>query len=261
MPGLVRVSDNAMIPTTLFAENTGLLFEIHPPQMRYKWRLREVDRLWRDILSAYSGNLESYYLGTLLLVPMGNGRVSVIDGQQRLTTISMLLAVLRDKCREFEALKTRADTIQKLISRVDDDGVRVGPLVVTLQEPDNHIFVDLVEQFGSTEATDSKSDLLSGAVRTLRKNVEKYLTGSDQETRLRELCIYVQRKIKLLPLQFAGEGEAYLVFDTSNTRGLGLTSSEALKARLSSVASGDPVLSNYLIECWNAAALKLETAG
>jgi len=57
------------------------------------------------------------------------------------------------------------------------------------------------------------------------------------------------------------EGEGYLVFDTSNTRGLRPSPSEALKARLATVARADLSLSDELIAKWNSAAAKLEHSG
>ena len=53
MPEPVRISDEAIPPSELFIENTGLLFQIKPPQRRYKWKKLQVDQLWRDIRNAH----------------------------------------------------------------------------------------------------------------------------------------------------------------------------------------------------------------
>ena len=262
MPTLVKISDGAISTNSLLSETNDLLFEIRPPQRRFKWRNQQIDQLWQDIRTAHETSRGSYFLGTLLLVELDDDRrVSVIDGQQRITTLSILLAVLRDHCQEFPGLSTRADGIQRLISRVDNDGKPVGSLVVTLQNPDNEIYVKLVKEPGSTKSAPAQQDLLSRAAKRLTEHVLQYVNVPDREERLRGLCEYIQSKVNFLPLQVRSEGEGYLVFDTSNTRGLRPSPSEALKARLATVAREDGDLSDELITRWNSAAVKLENAG
>ena len=262
MPTLVKISEGAISTGGLFSETSALLFEIHPPQRRFKWKKQQIDQLWQDILTAYKADRDSYFLGTLLLVQLNDSRtVSVIDGQQRITTISILLAVLRDHCKEFPGLSTRADGLQRLIGRVDNDGKPVGSLVVTLQDPDNEIYKDLVKEPGSTKSSPSQQSPLSRAVKTLTEHVEGHIDVPNQEESLRGLCEYIQSKIMFLPLQVRSEGEGYLVFDTTNTRGLRPSPSESLKARLATIAREDGHLADELITKWNAAATKLENAG
>ena len=250
MPILVKISEGAISPNILFAENTGLLFAVLPPQRRFKWKSQQVDQMWEDILSACKENRESYFLGTLLLEDISNGWVSVIDGQQRITTLSMLLAVLRDRCIEFDGLKKRSDTLQRLIGRVDYDGNPTGSLVLKLQEPDNQTYINLVKNEGSTDSVSSRSGLLDNAILRFKGHIENYLNVPDSEAALRTLCNYVQDKIRLLPLEVRNEAEGYLVFDRTNTRGLRLTPSEGLKARLATIARQDASLSTELIEKW-----------
>lgn len=262
MPALVKINEGAISTSGLFSATNDLLFEIHPPQRRFKWKNQQVDQLWQDILTAYKADRDSYFLGTLLLVPLDGGRrVSIIDGQQRIATLSMLLAVLRDHCKEFPGLSTRADGIQRLISRVDNDGNPVGSLVVTLQDPDNQVYIKLVKEPGSTQPPRSQQDLLSRTVKRLTEHVEQHINVPNKEERLRGLCEYIQSKIMFLPLEVRSEAEGYTVFDTTNTRGLHPTPSEALKARLAIIAREDRHLSDELLKEWNAVATKLEGAG
>ena len=260
MPVSVKINDGAISTTELFS---GILFEIHPPQRRFKWKKPQVNQLWEDIRKAHIDNRESYFLGTLLLAPplapTSPGKLSVIDGQQRLTTLSLLLAVLRDLCREYPDLNTRADNIQRLISRVDDDGKPVGALVVTLQEADNGDYELLTKEPGSTNGILPGKGLLSSAVKLLKERVEQHINVPERQKSLQELCQYVQRKIKLLPLEVQSEGDGYLVFDTTNTRGLRLSPAEALKARLAAVARReDTEMSDDLIQKWDEVAGELE---
>ena len=260
MPRLLRISEDAVSTDGLFSGNEGLLFEIRPPQRRFKWKDTQVVQLWNDILTAYRNDPNPYFLGSLLLVDIGNGHVSVIDGQQRLATMSILLAVLRDHCRAIPDLSGRARVIQRLLTRVDNNDRPTGEYVVTLQEPDKQIYIDFIKQPGSTEHETTKPGFLSGAVKVLKQKVDNYVIGADPSARLESLCEYIQTKVMFLPLTVRSEGEGYLVFDTSNTRGLRLSPSEALKARLAVVARESTGLAEELIEKWNMAAAKLESA-
>ena len=68
MPTLVKISEGAISTSGLFSETSDLLFEIHPPQRRFKWKQQQIDQLCQDIITAYKANRDSYFLGTLLLV-------------------------------------------------------------------------------------------------------------------------------------------------------------------------------------------------
>lgn len=274
---LVNVSHGAISTGSLFSKTYEMLFVIRPPQRRFKWTKKEVNDLWSDILNSFKEDKSKpYFLGTLLLVPYKEpNTMSVIDGQQRITTLSLLLAVLRDRCRAIaetehrdsvvERLKYRANAIQQLICRLDNDGQPIGDLVVTLQDPDNPTYIKLVKEFKSTNVTLTQKHLLNDAVTTLRDCVEKFvleLPEPTREARLRDLCDYVQTCVNFLPLEVSTESQGYLVFDTTNTRGKSLSASEALKARLAIVASRkDRGLANDLIAIWDYTAEQFENAG
>ena len=263
MLGLVTISDNERSPNQLFSEFSGLFFEIRPPQRRFKWAAKQVGQLWQDIIRAYNNNKESYFLGSVLLVPIQdtNNKASVIDGQQRITTLSLLLAVLRDAALDLQ-LAGRADGIQRLIGRVDNNGNPTGSLVVTLQEPDDQVYSRLVRERGSTKIKLAEKSLLIQAVEALQERLAFHLASSaDKVQELNKLGDYVQDRVKLLPLEVASEAQGYIVFDTSNTRGMRPTPSEALKAQLATIPRDNFQLADRVIGNWDAVARKFESAG
>ena len=267
MPEILRIEEKAVHTMSLFAESDSPLFEVRPPQRRFKWQRLQIEQLWKDVLAAYKRNVGSYFLGPLLLVPLDGGgqpKVSVIDGQQRITAMSLLLAILRDRCVEFPKLRRRSDNIQKALTRVDFDGNPIST-VMTLQEPEKRLFDDLVRKPGSTTNLPEQKSLLIDAVKNLKRYVDDYMKNLDpaidEVEELRQLCEFVQTKVDFLPLEVGDESEGYLVFDTSNTRGLHLSASEELKARLATVAREDKNASERFIGDWNEAASKLDQAG
>ena len=74
------------------------LFEIPLYQRPYAWTTEQVDELLDDLLNALDRDPNSpYFLGSIVLIKEeGESTSAVVDGQQRLTTLSMLFCVLRE---------------------------------------------------------------------------------------------------------------------------------------------------------------------
>jgi len=105
-------------------------------QRNYAWEEDEITALVKDVLDSSIKNPNApYYIGTLVTYKRGDSVYEVIDGQQRLTTIYIILKALgikdiRNKLT-YSARKTSASTIQKLdnspsIDEEEDGGIRNG---------------------------------------------------------------------------------------------------------------------------------------
>ena len=71
-------------------------------QRPYSWEKQNWDTLWQDILACYAdgGKLDTHFMGAIVslavtTIPIGVNKHLIIDGQQRLTTISLLLCAIR----------------------------------------------------------------------------------------------------------------------------------------------------------------------
>ena len=64
-------------------------------QRNYAWGKEQIEALIQDICEAYERDKEgNYYIGSLVVLRRHNGDYEVIDGQQRLTTLSLLTKIL-----------------------------------------------------------------------------------------------------------------------------------------------------------------------
>ena len=89
----------------LFSGSEGI-FVIPRYQRQYSWGNEELDDLWNDFLDAYQSPKQSdYFLGSVVVVS-GKGRLSVVDGQQRITTLMIMLNVLH---KTFPNINSRVD--------------------------------------------------------------------------------------------------------------------------------------------------------
>ena len=127
---------------------------VPPNQRNYKWDEREVRQLFQDLAKAI--NSGDYFLGTIVTIPRDNGILELVDGQQRLATISILLSTIRDYLKGKEPV---------LVESIDNDfltGIdrtkrkRVPKLKLNLD--DNELFSCIVTGDGNVAKVAKNND-------------------------------------------------------------------------------------------------------
>src|SRR5262245_25112520 len=90
-------------------------------QRSYAWKADEIEEYWTDLRSAFSENAPEYFLGTIVLTKSAGAspRDTIIDGQQRLATTSILLAAIRDQFKARGDAKRASIVQQKYLSTSD----------------------------------------------------------------------------------------------------------------------------------------------
>ena len=141
-------------------------------QRAYAWRTEHVVRLLSDLFHAMQqrGNKRRYALGRLMLSQQpGAADTELVDGHQRLLTLTMLFAVLRD----LETDAVRADALHRLISDDnwgDKDPRRYRIIIQSLPAP---LFDRLVQQRGATDnEPEIPRESLSESERNILENRE-----------------------------------------------------------------------------------------
>ena len=85
---------------------SGKAFAIPSYQRDYAWETRNIDELWEDIAESVESQ-SSHYLGTFILSRgTSDGRYNLVDGQQRLTTVTMLANALVEHLLESEGRRS-----------------------------------------------------------------------------------------------------------------------------------------------------------
>ena len=84
----------------------GMEYVVPIYQRNYAWTKDEIEQLLNDINDVPEGFMGKYYLGSLIVNQLGANVFEVIDGQQRLTTLFLLLSFLNSHC----ALPAKIDT-------------------------------------------------------------------------------------------------------------------------------------------------------
>lgn len=226
---------------------TGLLgdrreqFQVPPYQRPYAWQSEQIDELWDDLVS---GMGDGHFVGSVVLSVEDRRRPQIIDGQQRLTTLLLLLGLIRDEYHRLGC--DLADRIQDLmyadryVKGDDSFKVRLGDANWrifrdgVLRSPNDEKRVDLFAQIGDPEERDRNVRMIENA-RRLRDRLHQWLEGLDeagQRRRLEDLEMMVAEDVSLVAIRVGTIGDAFLLFETLNDRGLQLSAADLLKNHL-----------------------------
>ncbi|NEG54442.1 GmrSD restriction endonuclease domain-containing protein [Bifidobacterium platyrrhinorum] len=203
-------------------------------QRAYIWKPENILQLVNDLLEACKTPQTPYFLGSLILVREGDSRFEVIDGQQRLVSLSIIIAALRDLELDPEWM----GLLDKLIVDPGDKlrGIANEPRL-TLRERDAAFFREYVQE-GNLEAlfdlTDE--DWTTTAQRNITRNTKRVydeLSSLGEEER-RAFASYMVKMVTLVIVTTDDLDGAHRIFDVMNMRGLPLTASDVFKARATS---------------------------
>ena len=209
-------------------------FTIPPYQRPYAWELQQATELLDDLLDAMQPNSDAdglYFLGSIVLVKTpGESEARVVDGQQRLTTLTILFSVLRDLTENEELRFSRDAYIKQAASQ---DLGRPERLRLHLRERDQDFFERTIQRRDATTNL-PRLDGLEGSRAHIVENTLAYrrkLSEMSNEQR-NDLISFVLRKCYLVVVTVPTDAAARRIFTVLNARGLDLTATDILKADL-----------------------------
>lgn len=214
-------------------------------QRDYKWAEKQFRELLTDLQAAFLdnydpshgrkdvGSYEDYFLGTIITTATADGAKSIIDGQQRLTTLTLILTWFQRK-KLLDSSIGLAD-LDNLIRRelwgekdynLSFDGARADLFNILLDTsiPES----DLSSRVDSIDSIDQSAKQLF----ELFCNVEDYLDSQIAHSLLPYFSDFVVNKVLLFEIGVASEQDAHRVFVTMNDRGLKLSPIDLLKGYL-----------------------------
>jgi len=216
-------------------------FEIPPYQRPYAWETEQTRELLADLLDAMdnedvSGGL--YFLGSIVLVKLPTSAQSkVIDGQQRLTTLTILLSVLRDLTTDVERRFERREYVYQKANA--DRGLKERYRLL-LRERDRSFFLQYIQGAGATDRLPDPRKL-EGSQKLIAENA-LFLRVQLEETpenRRDALVQFILQRCYLVVVAVPTPETARRIFTVLNARGLDLTPTDILKADLLDRAGPD----------------------
>lgn len=209
------------------------LFEIPDYQRPYAWTTEQSGELLDDLLTAESEDKDSsYFLGSIVLIKEPNdARAAVVDGQQRLTTLTILFCVLRE-LTGVDGYRDELDTYVRARGRPlagIEDRFRLS-----LRDRDRVLFRENVQHIGRLKPFVSGHVQLPDSQQRIRENAGHLwdkLAGADQAQRER-LAKFLIRNCYLVVVSASEQESAYRIFSVMNDRGLNLSPTDILKAEV-----------------------------
>ena len=210
-------------------------------QRPYSWDRTNIEEFWND---AVVENEAQYFIGSFVVYD-DKTAMGVVDGQQRLTTITLLLCALRNAF-EREGFSNLAKGIHGLIERTDISDQRFYILQTESSYP---YLQEHIQKFGGKPGAGSdagpEEQLLKQAFEYFQTNVDDVvkaiklqpnLSEAKKRARIQDELTRIRDKVLNLKLIFTAlenDEDAYVIFETLNTRGKDLTLSDLVKSHLS----------------------------
>lgn len=220
-------------------------------QRPYTWGIDQCNQLWNDIIEFFQDSQEDdeYFLGSVVMYQQ-NKKQNIIDGQQRTTTLTLLIRALYNKISEdkSEEIKNLATMLTSCLWDIDDISGKAN-----YSQP--HIRSDvagdeeqkkLEEILSNSYLTPSFKDL-EKSIKKANSNYEKnylFFTQKSNEfamqdpLRWNKLCVKILKSCILLPIECDGQDEdsklenALRIFNTLNNRGIPLSDSDIFKGEI-----------------------------
>ena len=210
-------------------------------QRPYSWDKDNIQDFWEDI---FASKQNDYFFGSMVMFRSSESATEafVVDGQQRLTTVTVFLCVLRDALIGLSE-NALAKGIQQIIERRDIN----NKLTFTLISQDPYpFFQDHIQKMGKRELSGPIGDeegALKDCYDDLTAKVSDHLQGRKKQVQIKELQKLRDRAlaIKVITIDLDNEDDAYYIFETLNTRGKDLGTADLVKnliLRLTKAASG-----------------------
>ncbi|GAA8659659.1 DUF262 and DUF1524 domain-containing protein [Helicobacter pylori] len=208
-----------------FEENQNNQFVIPIYQRLYSWKKEQCEQLWDDIIKI-GGNdkMNGHFIGSILYVRVDDTHSSpllIIDGQQRLTTITLLLIALRNRSsEEVEILeKFSRKKVESYLINSDKDGDKKFRLI--LSESDKDTLLSLIDKNKRKPSEPSLKIVENFKLfeEWIRKNTDKL-----------EIIFKGLEKLKIVWIALTKkEDDPQLIFESMNSKGIELTQADLIR--------------------------------
>ncbi len=239
--------------TTQFGDSlgNGKIYQVPPFQRDYAWQEENWEDLWQDILMLHIHPDASHYMGALVLQNSSTSdkEFTIIDGQQRLATLSIIaIAVIQklqdliDRGEQQAANQERKEILRRTyLSDKDPRSLRYSSKIILNENNDDFYQSNLINLRKPRHIrTLSKSNqLLWQAFEYFSSHLqelEEVVKSGDKLVAF--LTDIIAQRLLFIQITVEDELNAYTVLETLNARGIELSSTDLLKNYLFSLFLG-----------------------
>lgn len=227
------------------------LFKIPNFQRSFAWEKEKFEQLFSDIKDALQLNQEDskkfdkyepYFLGSIILQgeekPDGSGEYAIIDGQQRLVSLAILMAVMRDLVNSSNA---RDNLQRRIYQEADEFSGTPASIRIKVREKEEDFFKNYILKEGGTNLNGIDKSSLSEPKQHIMEAIEIFKNGFQNgketidHTFLENYIKYLLQKVVLVVIKTSNLASAFRLFNIINARGMPLTNADLLKSENLSV--------------------------
>ena len=238
--------------TTSFGDliGNGKIYKVPDFQRDYSWKEENWEDLWQDILVLFN-NESSHYMGAIVLQNSlaSDKNFTIIDGQQRLATLSIIVIAVINKIQQLidqeiaaEANRDRRDILKRnYLGDKDPRSLRYSSKLLLNENNDNFYQGNLINlrQPFNIRSLNKSNQLLWQAFVYYSSHLEKLTKVVSSGEKLAEfLTDTIAQRLLFIQINVEDELNAYTVFETLNARGIELSSTDLLKNYLFSLFQG-----------------------
>lgn len=209
----------------LYLSDDKVVYEIPIYQRNYAWEKNEIETLVTDVCDAFfcsKSNDKNYYIGTLVSYKKNDKVYEIIDGQQRLTTIRLILAALFSFGKDYK-IKDFGTVFSSLTYRArkkSTDTLKHLPIAFSKEGCNSAVDFDSYEcDAGLKNGFDSAVSVLKDKFNTLDENQDAFID-------------FLLNKVHIIHYVVPKDIDLNHYFEVMNSRGEQLEKHEIIKARL-----------------------------
>lgn len=244
----------------LFDIEAGVVYAIPRYQREYTWSKSQWETLFDDVQE----NNPGYFLGSIICInqttdTLAVQRLEVVDGQQRLTTLSLLFAALYQSLKLHEKDlddDQRVELInlkRKLVLKKGDDQLRVIPQIQNNNQNDYRAVLADVGVISSCDAPAYAGNRkVFRAFRYFQGRIEEMVDGENDH--LASIMAFLDKVSQacLVKIEVASHADAYTLFESLNNRGMPLTAIDLIKNKLlARLETTEPGKVDHYFDVWN----------
>ncbi|MGS1019433.1 DUF262 domain-containing protein [Burkholderia glumae] len=212
------------------------VFRIPDYQRPYAWTVEQARELLEDVLAFTEEKgrpvpeMPTYFLGSVVLIKGDGPTADVVDGQQRLTTLTILLSVIRANVESA----LQGQITKRLYEEGDTFAGTEDRYRLTLRQRDAEFFQKYIQRPDGLEKLLSLSDNISDSQQNIRDNArffQQRVAEMNAAGRV-QLAQFILQRCFLVVVSTPDEDSAYRIFSVLNSRGLDLSATDILKARI-----------------------------
>ncbi|AMF98508.1 DUF262 domain-containing protein [Vibrio harveyi] len=226
--------------STLLDIEAGVVYAIPRYQREYTWGKWQWDALFEDLLE----NDLNYYLGSIICInqttdALALQQLELVDGQQRMTTLSLLLAAIYASYNQLGVELSMEQQIElynlknKLVLKKNAEQPRLVPQVQNANQQD---YLAVLKEAGILKEAEWVANAgnrrVFRAFRHFLMRIEEYVSESDDALQALSELLDKVNAATLVKIEVASHSDAYTLFESLNNRGVPLTAIDLMKNKL-----------------------------